>query len=310
MIHCFYHNDMDGHCAGAIVKMKYPDAIMHEMKYGYDFEKDVLPHLEEHHDTGGDNDLYIVDFRFTPAELERLVDDWTIHWCDHHDTGLVEAAQHPELYKHVQGNCASDKAGCELTWEYLHPGEPMPLIVHHVGRWDMWDHSDPSTIPFNRGLQLTGNTDPVNADAIKLWTAYMENSREGKRRDFNELDALLNMGLTGEAMKAQYDSYIGKEAYYIPNWEGYRTVALNSKVYDSYVVFEHDEKWQEHNPEVLVWYYQNGTGQWKHSVRAYPGTNTPVVKIAEKYSGGGRETAAGFTTDEQVVFPKPEENNE
>lgn len=309
MIHCFYHNDLDGHCAGAIVKLKFPEAEMHELSYGYDFDKDVDAHI----DADGPNEIYLVDFRFKPEEIKDLVENCnaTIHWCDHHESGFTEAAkacnEDPKLAsiyeKHVKGLQNTAEAGCELVWKYLHEGKPMPLIVHHVGRWDVWDHSDPHTIPYHRGLELSGRTDPADEDAMKLWAAYIENSREGKRRDFNELDAILNMGLTGEAMKGIYDKYIGEAAYYIPNWEGYRTVALNSKVFDSYVVFEHDERWAEHEPEVLVWFYQTGEGKWKHSVRNYPGTNTSVIQIAEKYNGGGHRSAAGFTTAEQVVYP-------
>jgi oligoribonuclease NrnB/cAMP/cGMP phosphodiesterase (DHH superfamily) len=299
---------MDGHCAGAIVKMKHPDAVMHEITYGYDYEKDVIANLD-----GNDAEIFVVDFRFETSEFQDLIArGCIIHWCDHHETGIKIAAKSKlndadSVYLSIDGMQNKRKAGAQLTWEYLYPEKPLPLIVHHVSQWDIWNHSDPHTIPYQRGLELSGRTNPVDADAVKLWKAYIENSREGNRRDFNELDALLNMGLTGEAMKAQYDTFIGSSAYYIPEWEGFRTVALNSRALDSYVIFEHADKWEEFDPEVLIWYHQSPTGQWKYSIRNYPGTDTSVIELAEKYNGGGHRKTAGFTTDELIIFPIQED---
>ena len=306
MIHCFYHNDMDGHCAGAIVKMKHPDAEMHEINYGYDFTDDVLAAVGTAHDEE-DNIIIVVDFSFKPEEFEQLVKDgWAVIWCDHHETAITAAAKYPAIHKDMDGNCSTDKAGAQLTWEYFCAGKPLPLAVHYVSQWDIWDHSDPHIIPFNRGLQLTETTDPASEQAMVMWKELFENSREGDNRRWNAVDQVMNIGTIGEAMKAQYDFKIAKNAYYIPDWEGYRTVALNSYVMDSYCIFEHADKWEELDPQVLVWYYQCPDGKWLNSLRSYPGTDTDVRVIAERFGGGGHAGAAGCKTDECIIFPPKE----
>lgn len=310
MTYCFYHNDLDGHCAGAIVKSMHPDATMIEIAYGYDFQKHVLDKLET--STGNDS-IYVVDFRFTTKEFEQLLEDYGIVWIDHHATGINEATKHKaenkdSVYFDIEGIQEIGKAGAQLTWEYLIPHKGVPLAVHYVSKWDVWDHTDPRTIPFNRGLQLTESTDPANETALTMWKELFMNSREGDNRKWNALDQVMNIGVIGEAMKAQYDAFIAKNAYYVADWEGYRTVALNGAVYDSYCIFEHSDKWEALDPQVLVWYQQKADGAWKYSVRNYPGTETSVRAIAEKYNGGGHDKAAGFTSKDLLI--QPENTNE
>jgi oligoribonuclease NrnB/cAMP/cGMP phosphodiesterase (DHH superfamily) len=284
--------------------MKYPDAEMHEINYGYNFDKDVIPYLDEWK-SEEDNHVYVVDFRFTTEEFESLIaQGWGVHWCDHHATGIEEAAKFSKTYRDMGGNCSSDKAGAQLTWEYLYPDFPIPLAVYYVSKWDLWDHTDPKTIPFNRGLGMTETTDPAKPQAMDMWVELFENNREGNNRTWNALDQVMNLGVIGEAMKAQYDFNIAKNAYYVPDWYGYRTVALNSYVLDSYCIFEHKSKWEELDPEVLVWYYQTSDGQWSYSLRSYPGTNTNVRELAEKLGGGGHDGAAGAKCKELLIKPE------
>jgi oligoribonuclease NrnB/cAMP/cGMP phosphodiesterase (DHH superfamily) len=318
MVHCFYHNDLDGHCAGAIVQMYEPNAVMHEINYGYDSNE-----IHDNVDVG--DTVYIVDFSFRPEDFQSVLTyAKRVIWIDHHESAiqqyakffkLADEVEHKNWHK-VEGIQDTSKAGAQLTWEYFrnlsplmrwhNPMRGLPLAVHYVSKWDMWDHSDPRTIPFNRGLQLTESTDPANETAMTMWTALFENNREGDNRRWNVIDQVLNVGTIGEAMKAQYDFKIAKNAYYIPDWQGYRTVALNSYVLDSYCIFDHADKWEEFSPEVLVWYYQTPDGQWLHSLRAYPGTDTNVREIAEGFGGGGHDGAAGCRTEECIVFPDPD----
>ena len=312
MIHCFYHNDMDGHCAGAIVKQKYPEAEMHEVNYGYDFYKEIVPLVPECDDE--EKKIFIVDFSFPPENLMVWHSQgWEIHWCDHHDSAIKRAAKNyveatqageDDVYQFVKGLQDTSKAGAQLTWEYLNPGTALPRAVHYVAQWDLWDHTDPNTIPFNRGLMLTESTDPLYQRAMDMWLELFRDSRDGDNRRWNALDQVLSIGTIGEAMKAQYDMYLAQHAYYVADWNGKRTVALNTRAYDSYVIFEHADKWDEFEPEVLIWYYQTKDGRWRHRIRAYPGTTTNVVELAQKYDGGGHDVAAAFISDKPEIAPE------
>ena len=299
MKHCFYHNDLDGHCAGAIVKLVHPDCEMHEINYGYDFNNDVLGHIKSNA-----CDIFVVDFSFSPKEFDLLINEGhTVTWIDHHFTAIDKVT--PDVmdnYDKLEGIWQTDKAGCELTWGYFHENEAMPMAVYYVGRWDVWDHRNPSTIPFHRGMTML-ETDPANPDAIEGWRQLFDNNRSGKNKDWNLFDQVMNLGLISEKMKAEYDKYIAKNAYYVKDWVGYRTVALNSKVYDSYCIFEYDGVFEVFDPEVLVWYYQTPDGNWLYQLRSYPGTTTDVSQIAKANGGGGHVGAAGFKSKNLLIKP-------
>lgn len=304
MRHCFYHDDLDGHCAGAIVKLKYPDTIMYPINYGY--HSDLI-----HDNVDGGDEVFIVDFTLSPSDFQSLIGyAKEVTWIDHHEPkfkmyddvfNLGGQVPHKDWHK-VKGIREHGKAGCELTWEYLHEHEPMPLAVYYTGRWDVWDHRNNNTIPFNRGMSIC-DTNPKDPESLEFWAELFKNDRSGGNRNLNALDQVIQFGLIAEKMKAEYDRFIGRNAYYVPNWEGYRTVALNSSVFDSYCIFEHDEKFMPFDPEVLIWYTQIPNGKWKYSIRAYPGTYTNVNEIAQKFGGNGHVTSSGFVTDECVIKP-------
>lgn len=299
MIYCFYHDDIDGHCAGAIIKLAHPDCEMHEVAHA---AKSHMPNITLH---AGD-EVYIVDFAFTPEVTDELTKTGAkIHWLDHHISAIES---HNELYKdgypeNILGERDTTKAGCELTWEYVHPNDAMPMAVYYAGRWDVWDHRNNNTIPFNRGLDMM-ETNPANPESLEAWRILFKNDRTEKNKDWNLFDQVLNLGLIAESMKAKYDKFIAKNAYYLPEWEGCRTVALNANVLDSYALFEYDEKFAPNDPEVFVWYFQLPNGMYKYALRAYPGTFTDVLSIAKKYGGGGHLNSAGFTSMECLLHPE------
>jgi len=87
MIHCFYHSsDLDGHCSGAIVKHKFPEAQMHSINYDQQFPWDKVNTEEDI--------IIMVDFSLQPflemAKLYTEFDDRLI-WIDHHISAIEEA---------------------------------------------------------------------------------------------------------------------------------------------------------------------------------------------------------------------------
>lgn len=103
---CFYHrSDLDGHCSGAIVKMRFPECEM----IGVDYQ-DELPVFGYKYN----EEIYIVDFSFKPEVMRELSERHILHWIDHHKSSIDNA--------HESGFLASGgkfleigKAGCELT---------------------------------------------------------------------------------------------------------------------------------------------------------------------------------------------------
>lgn len=153
MIHCFYHSaDLDGHCSGAIVKYRFPEAIMHPINYGDEFPWDEIKPPDT---------VFLVDFCLQPDSSMMALSDFLagtgeLHWIDHH-----KSQEHlTSKMLHWQGYFNTTKAACELTWEYLFPDRPVPLAVHLLGRYDVWDHSDDRVLPFQMFMRMQ-DTDPA-----------------------------------------------------------------------------------------------------------------------------------------------------
>ncbi len=99
---CFYHTDMDGHCAGAIVYKFYKldrdytketgeECEFLPINYKDDFPFDKIRRNET---------VIIVDFSLQkPGEFDKLlqITDLII-WIDHHKTAI-------EQHKHIDADC-------------------------------------------------------------------------------------------------------------------------------------------------------------------------------------------------------------
>ena len=95
---CFYHNDIDGKCAGALVARftnNYNKEDFIECDYKNPFPIDGVDEGEE---------VYFVDLSFSGdniSVLETLFNkkNCRIIWCDHHRTSLDIITEHPEYEK-------------------------------------------------------------------------------------------------------------------------------------------------------------------------------------------------------------------
>jgi len=163
---CVYHRDADGCCAAAIVNRRYPGISLIGLQYGETIPWDKL--------TG--QNVVMVDFSFQPwTEMLRLMREAKhLVWLDHHKTALEEARNYVQdkgvntinfekrlrfLDTRMEVVLEDGRAGCELTWEYFFPGRLEPLIVHHIGRYDVWDHKEADTKYVRAGL-LIRDIDP------------------------------------------------------------------------------------------------------------------------------------------------------
>src|SRR5574343_1621589 len=167
--HCFYHSaDLDGHCSGAIVKHFVPEAILHPINYGDAFPWDEIK---------SEDTVYMVDFCLQPTtDMQRLygiVGDRLI-WIDHHKTALDSMTD-----IHIQGMQQVGFAGCELTWAYFQGDVNPPLVVTLLGRYAVWDHSDPRTLPFQYRMR-TEDMDPLKGEgAMEKWRTLFDPFDDG-----------------------------------------------------------------------------------------------------------------------------------
>lgn len=288
---CFYHRDMDGKCAGAIVYKFFKldrdytkeigepcEFISIDYKDAFPFEK-ITPN----------ETVVIVDFSLQKeGEFQRLlsITDKVI-WIDHHKTAIEK---HGDI--DVTGIRRDGVAGCVLTWQYFYPNIELPRIVDMLGAYDIWDFSKYGNDlnKLQTGIRLF-NTSPES----DKWRGWLNTKREGQEIDgagfiMDGLTSLLEMGgIALQYRDNQYASLIKAwsfEAYF----HGYKAICCNAGSVSSQLFDSVKEDY------VLMITFVFDGKQW--TVSLYTKKDIDVSAIAKIYGGGGHKQAAGFQCKE------------
>jgi len=287
---CFYHDDLDGRCAGAIVS-KYENQFNGDYGKECFFEVGYLKPLPLDKVKDGEK-VYLVDYSFkrdTVWQLEKLITEMKcdVVWIDHHDSSLN--LQEDEEYiwtKDIKGWRSKEASGAALTYMYLFSKDfdEIPYFVKLVSDYDCWHFKfDPDTTHFKLGIE-TEDYDALDV----IWTTLL---KEGNTlADDTMIKRLANIGTTIKGY-IDKDNKSYRDAYaYETEIAGIKCLAVNRKS-NSWVF---GEKYNEY-PIVMVYAF-NGE-KWSYSI--FSGDKTvDCSKIAESYGGGGHMGAAGFSLDD------------
>ena len=262
---CIYHNDLDGRCSAAIVR-KYcgGSVVFHEADY-----KDAAPLGK----IAGEN-VVIVDFSYKPADMLNIVElANSVIWIDHHAT----AKDYPYQYLSGLRNFNDkEKAGCELTWEYYLPDEPMPRAVSLIGDYDKWKlQYAPTCFQFYEGMKLLDN----EPDAL-CWPSLLFNN--------DLVPEIVASGINAIRYRDNYCAGLCKSFGYGTEIDGNKAYVCNMFMFGS---GGFGEKFHEY--PLCIAYIHDGK---QFSVSLYSET-VDVGQIAKKHGGGGHKGAAGFVCD-------------
>ncbi|HCW04982.1 MAG TPA: phosphohydrolase [Clostridium sp.] len=273
---CFYHNDLDGKCAGAIVYKYYVrggnlDKSERAVFIPIDY-KDSFPF-----GSINNNELVvIVDFSLEkPGDFECLLDiTENVIWIDHHKSAIEK---HNGL--DIKGIRKDGTAGCELAWKYFYPNNPMPKVVELVGDYDVWKFKyGDDTRNFQAGIGLFENNPESDNWLDWLWDRFKPNS-------------IINKGKTVMKYRNNYYKDLVYSISFPTEFEGYTAIACNackvgSMLFDSVA---------DMNFDLMLPFYFDGN-QWVVSM--YTTKEIDCSEIAKKYGGGGHKQAAGFQCKE------------
>jgi len=267
---CIYHSvDLDGECSAAIVVKKFPDVKLMPYNYGQDFD---LSEVE------GKN-VIMVDLGFQPFHrMTRLYEvAESLVWVDHHKSNVTEFERYG--LRDAKVILDTTKAACELTWEYMYPGIRTPRGVYLLGRYDVWDHEDPESIPFQYGMRAIQSSPKED-----IWRWVLSES---------SIDRVVNAGKDIVPYQKKKDDEYAKAYSFVVKFEGLRVIACNighsgSQLFDSvYDVEKHD---------AMMSFCM--TNSQKYAVSLYSTKpSVDVSEIAKKYGGGGHRGASGFQCD-------------
>ena len=267
---CFYHLDLDGICSAVIVKKKYPECELYGINYGHDFPWDKISKGEE---------VFMVDFCLQPFEnMERLNKISKLTWIDHHKTAIDSAKEHNFS---CDGEVEIGKAGCELTWDYFHKEEEMPVAVRYLGRFDVWDLQDPDTMNFQVGMKIFEN----NPNDIDFWNLLFN--------DLSFVELIISRGkIIIEYQEQDYKRYCQAYAFET-NILDHRAIAMNRGGIGSNAF---KSVWDEEKYDVMLAFSRMSNKLWTVSIFSTK-KDIDCGLIAKQLGGGGHFGAAGFTCE-------------
>ena len=271
---CFYHTDMDGKCAGAIVywgqnppNKKY-DLECIPINYKDDFPFDKIEKNEI---------VYIVDFSLQKdGEWEKLLEiTKNIIWIDHHKTAIEKA---PKEIQKLPGIRMDGVAGCVLTWQYFHPNQKLPRIVELLGDYDIW------------AFKFGEDTNRLQA-GIRLWEHDPEHPNWSEWfKDYADMKQEIEAGYCALKYRDNYYASIIKGWSFWAEFEGHKAICCNAGSVSSQLFDSVKEDY-----DLMIPFVFDGK-QW--TVSLYTKKDIDCSEIAKKYGGGGHKQAAGFQCKE------------
>ena len=304
-VHCFYHNDIDGRCAGFQVAKYFENCKrenFHEVNYA-----DPLP-------LGGiksGDTVFFVDYCFTEktiSVIDKLIcNDVRVIWIDHHEQSC-ELSKKGSQYVMVKGIRSKELSGAALTWLYFNAYKmiefdrinpfvinvgnvqrDMPAYIRYVDDYDRWIFRfKEDTEYFKIGLESR----PYDVFDY-VW--------EKLDKDIEKEEYLQRLLLEGETIKRHIDA---ENAKYLHDYgyetiiDGFKCLAVNKKT-NSWIF---GDKINEY-PICMVYAF-NGE-QYVYSIFTKD-PNIDCSLIAAKMGGGGHRSAAGFTSKELLFKKKGE----
>lgn len=262
---CFFHSvDFDGKASAAIA-YQAGTKTLYGINYGDKFPWELVQGKR----------VLMVDFSLQPfSEMIKLNELCDLTWIDHHKSALLDLRDSGVQIKGIQRD---GTGACALTWEYLFTERPMPLAVQMLAEYDVWNHTNPKTLPFQSGMRLK-EWKPDDPDWEKLFYHNVFTS-------FIVAD--------GETILKyeQVQNRIRANALCFPvELDGLHCIAANQGLTNSKLF---DSVWNSDEYDAMLTFSWH-KDHWSISLYTDDRPDIDVSIIAKARGGGGHKNAAGF----------------
>jgi len=274
MLAIYHSKDLDGFTSGAIIKKKYPEAIL----IGYDYGDKIKLKIKN-------EPIIMADVSFPMEKMFEISKSSNnqLTWIDHHISAInkYENFEHKNFCNAILKNGIS---ACELTWNYLFPKIEMPLAVKLLGEYDTWRNQDiynweNMVLPFQFGMKLYCNG-PENFP-VEVFT------------DINLVYSIINEGKIILKYQNQINEIQCKKSSFEFDFCGFKAICLNGGGFNS-DVFKSVFKEEKH--DIMIPFQFNGK-KWNFSLYTTK-DNVDCSELAIRMGGGGHKKAAGFEVDD------------
>lgn len=274
---CFYHYDLDGRCAGALVAHytgNYNSNDYFEVDYDTPIPVDIIKDGET---------VYFVDYSFTEKTKSILLElnsRCNLIWIDHHISSInLIKEDNTQSIAGIKGIRAIGESGALLTNRYF--SDTIYEFSELVSDYDCWIYKYGNvTTHFKLGIE-----------------SYEHNALDTVWIDlFDNNDLLQSIIEKGAVIK----DYIDKDnKLYLDNYSyestlnGIKCLVVNKKS-NSWIF---GDKINDY-PIVVIWVF-NGKN-YRYSLFSNK-EDIDCSQIAELFGGGGHKSAAGFSLDRLIL---------
>ena len=260
---CYYHNDTDGKCAGAIVKKAAGDGEFIPMQYKDSINIDIIQLGEA---------IYIVDFSFKPEIMNEILKKTkNVCWIDHHATAFDYEQDYDMVLPGIRSN---EKSGCELTWEHFYNADP-PYGVTLIGGFDTWKFNLAKSMEFKYGLESWDHNPESD-----IWDHVFDDDWDYEgMQDSGEAIIRFRKMICKDFQTFGYEVKFEGELTFVQNLYMFGSLAFNELI-DQY--------------NILASFVFDGQG---YTIGLYS-KKIDVSMIAKKHGGGGHSGSAGFVCKE------------
>ena len=244
------------------------------LKYGNEAEFIPVHHGQPFPEVSLGETVYVVDFSYSRDTLQHVSDRCNLVLIDHHKTAMDDLADLP--FAHFDMN----KSGAVLAWEYIHPNEPIPLLLTYVQDYDLWTKELPHT------------------EENKAWRGSFPRTFSGWQEMALAVSRDHSWKATGEAILRYEKLHIKRsvaQAFEV-TIDPYVVLAVNETQHFSEVA---GELAKDSRYPFGACFHVRGDGLKVWSLRSRG--DFDVSAVAKLRGGGGHPSAAGFK--ESATFP-------
>lgn len=215
-------------------------------------------------------EIYILDFSYDRQTLLDLSLDKRVIVLDHHKTAEETLRDLIGQYRNLEIHFDMNRSGALITWEYLHPEIPVPLLISHISDRDLWK------------FELTGSKE-VHAALVstpfdfEVWDNLFVNQLYIEGAACIKFQDQLVKNIVHKAWKEKIDGHLIPVVNTSSSWSEVGH-ALLERFPDA--------------PFVACFTVMDNSIMW--SLRS--AGEFDVSAVAKKFGGGGHKNAAGFKT--------------
>lgn len=282
---CVYHNkDLDGYCSGAIVKRKFPEAVMIGWDYGQPIPFEDIDPIGE--------DIILIDISFPMADMFELAEvAKSLTWIDHHISAINEYNNFPEQARRgatITAVLENGIAACEGGWKYLFPDDPMPTAVKLAGEYDTWRNQDKfrwenAVLPFQFGMRMFCTSPETFPQELFSHFDIVTDNPVYKIIHDGKLILSYQKTQNERACRSSFEIEFG----------GLRAICLNNGGANSQIF---DSVYDEAKHDIMIPFVFTGK-HWTFSLYTTK-DEVDCSIIAKSKGGGGHKKAAGFQLKE------------